>query len=583
METNRYKASAALRSLQKQLKTADLCLVNRNNEQLFSTYNHNENDLFHLIGFEGSAGILTLRKQDIILWVDRRYLKVAKAQYLDSQVQVREQRHSSWLQEFLKPWSQRYRGRGGARIFIDRSKWSHHDIEVMIAEIESSTWEHKSFSPRTEVNVDREIDFPKQINPKEQLQRLQHHLKPCEAMLLSCADDIAWATCTRANDYDYRRNLKAMALICHHEAFLFSTLTPELSKRFQQERPCWKVLPKQEAWINAIKTLIDRKKLTKVYTANHHRPGAICSQHMKQLIATGCNIVSQSRSLAELGRLEKQDAEISNMKRSQKKLAFLMGQIRSYLHSQIKNKRQLSEIDLADKIQQLAIPIGANRPCFPPIVASGPNSCHPHHTPTQRIIQKGEPVLIDIGYYFDDALYATDMTRTFLSDNLSRPHPLLINVYTAVLKAFLAQYFYPITTDSTASDLDAVGRDLLKPWEDIGFYFIHGTGHGVGISDHELGLTIGEQSNLTLRPRLCYTLEPGVYLQGESTLPSKPTFGVRLEDVVFVEQNGEHQQHQSLAAYPFEKCLIDLDQFSSQEKALLDRYHQLCRKTVKQH
>lgn len=521
-----------------------------------------------------------MRQQDIILWVDRRYLKVAKSQYLGSQIEVREQRHSSWLQDFVQPWSHRYRGRGGARIFLDRSKWSHHDVEVMIAEIESSTWEHKSFSPKEEKRTQRKIDFPRQPDPREQLQRLQNHLRPHEAILLSCADDIAWVTCTRANDYDYRRNIKAMALICHHEAFLFSTFSSELCDRFHQQRPYWIVLPQQEAWINVIKALIDRKQLSKVFAASHHRPGAICSQHMRQLMETDCHIVSQPRSLAELGRLEKQDSEIDTMRKSQRKLSVVMGQTRSYLHDQLQQGQQLSEARLAEKIDQLAQAIGAKRPCFPPIVASGPNSCHPHHTPTQRIIQKGEPVLIDIGYYFDEALYATDMTRTFLSDRLSKAHPLLINVYTAVLKAFLAQYFFPITMDSKAAELDAVGRKILKPWEDIGFYFVHGTGHGVGISDHELGLTIGEHSHLTLRPRLCYTLEPGVYLQGESTLPSKPPFGVRIEDVVFVEQKGDHPKHQSLAPYPFEKKLIDLKQFSSQEKAFLCRYHQICPKAL---
>jgi Xaa-Pro aminopeptidase len=146
-----------------------------------------------------------------------------------------------------------------------------------------------------------------------------------------------------------------------------------------------------------------------------------------------------------------------------------------------------------------------------------------------------------------------------------------------VLKAFLSQWAYPIKSDTTAQALDAIGRTILEPWKSDGYEFIHSTGHGVGISDHELGVTIGVNSKLTLRPRLCYSIEPGLYRQDNKGSLRDPYFGVRLEDVVVVteEKKGVHH-HESLGYFPFEKDLIDRSLLNENEQLALESYHRKC-------
>ena len=181
-----------------------------------------------------------------------------------------------------------------------------------------------------------------------------------------------------------------------------------------------------------------------------------------------------------------------------------------------------TERQLAAALDSAMRRLGAPDPGFPTIVASGPNSARPHHSPTDRAIATGEPVIIDMGARFDG--YTADLTRTIW---LGAPHPRLTEIYPIVERANAAAQ---AATRSGVSgrDLDAVARKVIA---DAGYgdAFIHGLGHGVGLEIHEAP-SAGQQSREVLATGNTLTIEPGIYLPGWG--------GVRIEDMGVVTGDG---------------------------------------------
>jgi Xaa-Pro aminopeptidase len=573
------QAKDRLRQYLFELEMADLCLVNRNNEQLFSTYSERENDLFSLIGFTGSSGILILRRSEVVLLVDQRYLESARQQYAKTFIKVEERNGKDWVVKYCLPWAERYRGRGGARCFIDKSHWAASEIKELKDALGMVRWKHKIFSVCPSISSIEHWAWPKNGDSENNLKKVQRVIKTNEIHLFTCPDDLSWLVGGRSNHFDYRRNIKAVACISKDEAICFATLEQAQQECFRRLQPDWTLVPDREAWPKGLKSLLKKMPRAKCVVPYHSRPGGLNEWDHEQLMSflPEHQLDKAQRSLAELGRLEKSAWEQQKMLESQTKLAHLMTSVIDYIHHEIEAGRELRECQVLDRADSLATAMGAIRPCFPGIVASAEHTRHPHHVPTRRLIKKGEPVLLDLGYYFDEGLYATDMTRSLWSDRYSRPHPKVISVYSSVLKAFLRQFGYCAEQSEFRADrIDKLGRELLATRESEGYAFIHSTGHGVGISDHELGITIGPNSLLTLRPGYTYSLEPGLY-RTLATSDKSLQFGIRLEDVVLVEGDASLCRHRSLGPAPFEKNLIDEQMLDDSEHFILDTYLRLAR------
>ncbi|NJC73458.1 aminopeptidase P family protein [Planosporangium thailandense] len=157
------------------------------------------------------------------------------------------------------------------------------------------------------------------------------------------------------------------------------------------------------------------------------------------------------------------------------------------------------------------------------IVASGPNSASPHHELSDRIVQAGEPVVVDIGGTTGDG-YCSDSTRVYA---LGQPPDGFLRLYEVLLRAQQLQTT-AVRPGVTAEQLDAVGRDLIT---DAGYgpYFVHRTGHGIGLETHEEPYIVAG-SSLPLEPGMAFSVEPGIYLPGR--------YGARIEDIVACTPDG---------------------------------------------
>jgi Xaa-Pro aminopeptidase len=160
---------------------------------------------------------------------------------------------------------------------------------------------------------------------------------------------------------------------------------------------------------------------------------------------------------------------------------------------------------------------------FPSIVASGPNSSMPHAVPTDRQIQEGEPITIDIGAMVNG--YCSDMTRTVC---IGTPSEKLREIHGLVLKAQETAE-QNIKNGMTGKDADALARDFLAEMG-YGESFTHGLGHGIGLEVHEPPSLSIRGSDTALTAGMVFSVEPGIYLPGWG--------GVRIEDLVVMEGEG---------------------------------------------
>ncbi|MBP2472042.1 D-alanyl-D-alanine dipeptidase [Crossiella equi] len=173
--------------------------------------------------------------------------------------------------------------------------------------------------------------------------------------------------------------------------------------------------------------------------------------------------------------------------------------------------------DLADLLRET----GHERVEFT-IVGSGPNGADPHHGAGSRVIEAGDAVVLDFGGLLHG--YGSDTTRTVC---VGAPGAELQRVH-QVVRAAQQAAFEAVHPGVACEEIDRVARQLIT---DAGYgpWFIHRTGHGIGVSTHEPPyLVAGERQ--PLEPGMCFSIEPGVYLPGR--------FGVRIEDIVTVTEDG---------------------------------------------
>ncbi|MSU55452.1 MAG: aminopeptidase P family protein [Candidatus Taylorbacteria bacterium] len=182
----------------------------------------------------------------------------------------------------------------------------------------------------------------------------------------------------------------------------------------------------------------------------------------------------------------------------------------------------VSEIYLAKKLESLLFECGAEGLAFNPIIASGKNGALPHATPSEKKLEKGELVVIDFGASYKS--YVSDMTRTIAVGKIS---PTLTKIYNSVLEAQESGCKI-IRSGIQASDVDKVCRKILTK-HDLEKYFIHSTGHGIGMEVHELP-SISSNASSKLKTGEVITCEPGVYINDLG--------GVRIEDSLIVTKNG---------------------------------------------
>jgi len=185
-------------------------------------------------------------------------------------------------------------------------------------------------------------------------------------------------------------------------------------------------------------------------------------------------------------------------------------------------KPGMTEKEVAWELESYMRTHGAEAVAFDIIVGSGPNGAMAHATISDRVIQEGEPIVIDLGARVEG--YNSDLTRTLF---LGQPDERFQELYYLVLDAQMAA-LTGIKPGMTGREADALARDVIEA-AGYGERFGHGLGHSVGLAVHEEPRA-SRTSEAVLRPGNTLTVEPGIYITGWG--------GVRIEDLVVITEKG---------------------------------------------
>ena len=181
-------------------------------------------------------------------------------------------------------------------------------------------------------------------------------------------------------------------------------------------------------------------------------------------------------------------------------------------------KPGIREFEVAAEIEYQMRKLGASGPAFETIVASGPRTALPHARPTAKRLRKNELVVLDLGAIL--AHYCSDITRTFF---LGRAPARLRGWYRAVQEAQAAAVA-TVKAGASCGEVDRAARQVLAAHR-LDRYFVHSTGHGLGLEVHE-DPRIAKGQTRRLEPGNVVTIEPGLYVKGVG--------GIRIEDDVAV-------------------------------------------------
>ena len=231
-----------------------------------------------------------------------------------------------------------------------------------------------------------------------------------------------------------------------------------------------------------------------------------CPRNRKLIPATG--LVETLREIKDEGEI---DQIRDSLKLHYKAIDFMKKVV----------KPGLSERQAALRLEGFVKSHGAEF-SFPPIIASGQNSCFPHARATDKLIRNNENVLLDFGIDLNG--YKSDLTRNFF---LGRIAPSVKRVFDALTLA-QREAISVIKPGISAATVDAQARKVLRKFG-LAKYFGHSLGHGVGLDIHEAP-RLSSQSTSILEAGMIVTVEPGVYIPDQ--------FGLRVEDMVLVTKEG---------------------------------------------
>ncbi|MHC3438079.1 M24 family metallopeptidase [Natrialbaceae archaeon A-gly3] len=233
-------------------------------------------------------------------------------------------------------------------------------------------------------------------------------------------------------------------------------------------------------------------------------------------------------------RIRKDEAELEALARAGK----LADRVSVELRARGEEVIGLTEAELATEIERLLAEYGGEEPAFETIVASGPNGARPHHHSGDRVIEAGDPVVLDFGASVEADLeagtgrYPGDQTRTVVFDG--EPTAEFQEVH-GVVRAAQQAAVEAVEPGVSAEEIDRVAREVIES-AGYGDAFVHRTGHGVGLEVHEPPYIV-EGNDRELEAGMVFSIEPGIYLEGD--------FGVRIEDLVVVTDDGATRLNES--------------------------------------
>ncbi len=373
-------------------------------------------------------------------------------------------------------------------------------------------------------------------------------------LLVTAPENVAWILNIRGYDTCYSPIPNGRLLISNNGKIDFFTNLKKLEK-------IKKIIEKKVH-------VHDEKKIEKVLNRITGKKVWIdslsCSFFYKSLLTRKNKIIEKIDPIYFFKSV-KNNTEIKNMKKSHLTDGVALTKFLFWVKKNFKNKK-ITEISAQKKLESFRKMHSSYKfPSFNTISGSGPNSSIIHYkasSKTNRILKRGELYLVDSGGQY--SFGTTDVTRTVSLDNKSN---YIKEIYTRVLKGHIAVSNFKIKKNSTGSQIDQIARRFLKK---IKLDYPHGTGHGVGyfLNVHEGPQSLSKKNKTNLKNGMILSNEPGYYKAG--------SFGVRIENLVYVKKN----KFEELTIAPIEKDLINKKILNNDEIKWINSYHKKVKKNL---
>jgi len=536
-------------------------------------------------GFTGSAGLVVITSEAAGLWTDGRYFIQAEKELTGSGIDLFRMQeegvptYEEWLAENLCYGKSGIDGKKGKIGFDGRvmSVFSFERLKEKLkekhkeasfhygADIAGNLWADRPPLPAFPA-MEHDIRFTG-LTSAEKLEAVRAQMKkvPTDLYLTAALDNIAWLANIRGNDIPNTPVAFAYLLVAMDTAYLFienEKLPPVLRQRLESDG--FTILP-YESVFDTVKEKAANKSILYI-------PKSTSVQLIDSIPDTATSIAASkpSENIIESLKGIKNDTEISHIRNAFIKDGVVWVRLLKWLHETVPNS-SVYETDVQEKIDelrgQLEDSIDAS---FESIVAYGENAALMHYSPSQNG-EKGtkiEPeglLLIDTGGQYWDG--TTDVTRTIAMGTLTDE---MRKDFTLVLKGNFALARTVFLQGSTGTHLDVIAR--LPIWNH-NMDYKSGTGHGIGfcLGVHEGPHTISKHpSEVALVPGMLCTNEPGIYKKGRH--------GIRIENVLLVQERTRNEHgaflgFETISFCPIDTRAVDASLLTQEELDYLNQYH----------
>ena len=388
---------------------------------------------------------------------------------------------------------------------------------------------------------------------KSKLNKIFKHLKKkkCDHILISSPENVAWILNIRGNDGPF-------SPIPNSRLILSKTKKIYLVSQIEK---CKNLIKKKIINYNQFLDIKDfPKKISNLKGKNFIIDNQTCSVFFENIIKDKFKITKREDPTYNLKSI-KNKIEINNMKRAHildgvalTKFIFWLKYI---------NKKKITEVYAQNKLEKFRkVSKYFLYPSFDTIAGSGKNGAIIHYRANKnncKIINNKDIFLCDSGGQYKYG--TTDVTRTICFSNQSKN---IKDVYTKVLKGHIAVATTNLNKNNTGQKIDLRARKYLKK---SNLNYEHGTGHGVGffLNVHEGPQSISKTNKIRIKKGMILSNEPGYY--------KKDKFGIRIENLIYVEKIKKKIFFENLTLVPIEKNLIDKKLLTNFEKNYLFRYH----------
>lgn len=530
-----------------------------------------------ITGFTGSAGTVILTKEETHLWVDSRYHIQAALQVENTPIKLEKLGVEGVLDpfEWIAQQSSAIKALG-----IDKNSISiaaYRNIEeitrkkgikiVLLDDYFDSIWLDRPLSPFSPVIEMKESIAGK--SRKQKITTIQHALKAkgADATIISTLDDIAWITNLRGGDLPHTPVFFSYMVITQNEATL-CTQRSRFDEALLKSLSIDMKIVEYESVGEIVSTMLATS--SSLYISPEQTTMSIY-----QLVEGRIGIV-EGENISTALKAVKNEVEVEGMRRAH--LLDGIALVKLFAHI-AKGEETLSEVSIAKKLEAFREEHDEYlSPSFSPIAGFGPHGAMEHYSATNEsssLLEGDSLLVLDTGGQYESG--TTDVTRTLC---FTEPSAGMKKDYTLVLKGNLALSAIRFPKGTCGYQLDVLARQFL--WQ-AGLLYSHGTGHGVGyrLNVHEGPHNISPKTiKVPLVPGMIMSNEPGLYRKGE--------YGIRLENLITVFEEGitpfgPFYAFEVLTLCPFDTRLIETNLMSEEEISMLNAYHGWVYSELKDH